>query len=69
VRVPRLLCFRTCFGSKPNSKYCSKAVQKTELLRNGRGRGDDSSADFVRVDIKGVCVGGGGGGGVFGEWK
>jgi hypothetical protein len=53
VRVPRLLCFRTCFGSKPNSKYCSKAVQKTELLRNGSGRGDDSSADSERVDIKG----------------
>jgi hypothetical protein len=28
-------------------------VQKTELLRNGSGRGDDSSADSERVDIKG----------------
>jgi hypothetical protein len=48
--VPRL-CFRTCFRSKPASNNSSKAIQKTELLSNGRD--DDFSAESERVKAGG----------------
>jgi uncharacterized protein (DUF2132 family) len=48
--VPRL-CFLTCFRSKPASNNSSKAIQKTELLSNGRD--NDFSAESERVKAGG----------------
>lgn len=50
VRVPLRLCFRTCFRSEPASNS-GQAIQKTELLSNGRD--DDFSAESERVKAGG----------------